>query len=77
MITLEAALADAAAQLDEVLQQRWDELALRLIGEGLNPVDVDDVLRQQQDCDLVWRAEVLASLRRGVIASIRGDRGCA
>jgi hypothetical protein len=39
MITLEEAMVDAAAQLDRLLEERWDAIALDMIAAGADPTD--------------------------------------
>jgi len=43
MMTIDDAIARAAAKIDEVLAQRWDALALKMIGDGANPNDRGDL----------------------------------
>ncbi len=43
MMTIDDGLAKVAAQLDEVLAQRWDALALTMISDGANPNDRGDL----------------------------------
>lgn len=38
-MTVDDGLARVAKALDEVLAQRWDALALKMIGAGINPAD--------------------------------------
>jgi len=75
VISLEAAMADAARELDALLEQRWHELGLQLIADGVDSVAgaIDVVLERQKVVDRQWRAEVLASLRRSLIANLAGN----
>ena len=43
MMTIDDGLAKATAQLDELLAQRWDALALKMISDGANPNDGGDL----------------------------------
>ncbi len=42
-MTIDDGLAKVAAQLDEVLAQRWHDLALQLIADGADPNDRGDL----------------------------------
>ena len=50
---LDRMVADAAVKLDKLLQQRWDEFALKLISDGTDPNDVVD--DDEPDPDSPWR----------------------
>jgi hypothetical protein len=69
--------------LEQILEQRRDALALRLIADGLDPDEEcrepspDDgpwslvsfkwVLRRQQECDREWGDQTLADLRQTLL----------
>jgi hypothetical protein len=78
-MTLDEAIARASEKIDELLTQRWDDLALRMIEDGVDP-DADEseppdvpgdwrrlsfknTLQHQKELDLEWRAETLVQLR--------------
>jgi hypothetical protein len=64
MITIDAAMTDAARQVDALIAERLDDLALALIGTGLlTPEELDDLLARQRAEAETWKAEVLQRLR--------------
>jgi hypothetical protein len=77
-------LDDATAEIDKMLEARWDALALRMIADGMDPDEVCDepspadgpwsrvsfnwILQRQKELDLQWRDEVLAKVRAWLLS---------
>jgi len=70
-MTLAEAIAKASADLDVVLQHRWDDLWLRLIQDGCDEAGAQAVLDEQKERDLAWKAHHLADLPDQLIAAFR------
>ena len=65
-MTLNAAMAKASAEIDRLLEQRWDALWHQLLADGIDP-DSSWILEEQQKLDRQWRAETLAEIRTALV----------
>lgn len=70
-MTLSEAIAKASADLDVVLQHRWDDLWLRLIQDGCDEAGAEAVVDEQRAIDLQWKAQYLEGLPDQLIAAFR------
>jgi hypothetical protein len=82
-MTIDEVIANTAAQIDQILAERWDQMALRMVADGMDPNEpyrapsADDgpwsrvsfgwVLQQQKEIDREWRDRTLAELRQTLL----------
>ena len=61
-MTLEEALARGAGAIDQVLERREREQAIRMFNEGCTGDDIATIRYLQRAADRRWRAKVLREL---------------
>jgi len=76
-MTLDEAIAKAAHEIDAILEERMDALALKMIACGVDADILPDLLDAQHHVNAAWRVQTLADIRTQLLDLTGWERRAA